>query len=255
LATPTARNASTENPGIMMCGDSTGDGINVIDTAASGDVFRRGYGGGGGQEDGLNSRAMSFSEASTTTVDTATPWERKDLKIRWNTANMLWFSGLRGAVAYACVRSFPNQEGHRNEFIVTTMAIILITVFLLGSTTELALNCFKIDVGVDEKKYMQSYVREPIISNAITNFERRYIKPCVIRDFAIMESIRKDVQRFHETSFTPASRRSYHHNPVEHPTIEMTESGYLDCIDEDDTTDAAVEKLVRTDSLFDYGAY
>jgi sodium/hydrogen exchanger 8 len=240
LATPTAGNASTENPGIMLHGDNNGDDFKVLDPALA-EAYS-----------GLAFRAMSFSEQSATTVDTATPWERKDLKIRWNTANMLWFSGLRGAVAYACVRSFPNQHGHHNEFAMTTMAVILITVFLLGSTTELALNWFNIDVGVDEKKYMQSYVREPIVSNAITNFERRYIKPCVIRDFVIMESIRMDVQRVHQASVIPSGRR--HHNQVEPPTIEMTESGYLDCIDEEDT-DAAVEKMVRTDSLFDYGAY
>ena len=51
LATPTARNATTENPGIMIDGDSTGDGVNVIDTAASGDVFGGGY--SGGHEHGL----------------------------------------------------------------------------------------------------------------------------------------------------------------------------------------------------------
>jgi hypothetical protein len=32
----------------------------------------------------------------------------------------------------------------------------------------------------------------------------------------------------------------------------MTESGYLDAFDDEEET---VEKLVRTDSLFDYGGY
>mmetsp|Transcript_16230 Transcript_16230/g.26401 ORF Transcript_16230/g.26401 Transcript_16230/m.26401 type:complete len:651 (-) Transcript_16230:806-2758(-) len=237
LATPTMRNAGEEgNPGVMFERDSTGGGVNVIDPMAA-----DGYGE-------MNDRVMSFSEQSVATVDTATPWARKDLKIRWNTANMLWFSGLRGAVAYACVRTFPNTLGHQKQFAMTTMAVVLITVFLLGSTTELALSWFKINVGVDEKKYMQSYLREPIVSSAITNFERRWIKPFVIRDFAIMESIRKDVQRAREEVLSPRMRRD--HKPVE-PTIEMTESGYLDCVDDEDP----VEKLVRTDSLFDYGAY
>ncbi|KAL3912607.1 MAG: hypothetical protein SGILL_006815, partial [Bacillariaceae sp.] len=242
LATPTARNAS-ENPGVMFERDSVGDGVNVIDPSAAPPPYRNPH------HQTLDHRAMSFSDQSVNTVDTATPWERKDLKIRWNTVNMLWFSGLRGAVAYACVRTFPDNLGHQKDFAMTTMAVVLITVFLLGTTTELALSWFKIDVGVDEKKYMQAYVREPIVSNGITNFERRYIKPCVIRDFMIMESIRRDVQR-HEEVKAQSSRRRYHHTPVE-PTIEMTESGYLEEIDEEET----VEKLVRTDSLFDYGAY
>jgi hypothetical protein len=231
----------------MFEGDSVGDGINVIDPSA---VPSYRNPSPHHQSLDMDRRAMSFSDQSVNTVDTATPWERKDLKIRWNTVNMLWFSGLRGAVAYACVRTFPDTLGHQKDFAMTTMAVVLITVFLLGSTTELALSCFKIDVDVDEKKYMQAYVREPIVSNAITNFERRYIKPCVIRDFVIMESIRRDVQR-HDEVKAQSSRRRYHHTPVE-PTIEMTESGYLDAFDDEEET---VEKLVRTDSLFDYGGY
>jgi NhaP-type Na+/H+ or K+/H+ antiporter len=34
-----------------------------------------------------------------------TPFQRRDLKIQPHTAHVLWFSGLRGAVAYACVRT------------------------------------------------------------------------------------------------------------------------------------------------------
>lgn len=41
---------------------------------------------------------------SVLSSQTLTPVARKDLKIRNGTANMLWFSGLRGAVAYACAK-------------------------------------------------------------------------------------------------------------------------------------------------------
>jgi hypothetical protein len=40
------------------------------------------------------------------------------------------------------------------------------------------------------------------------------------------------------------------HTPV-HPTIEMTESRYLDALDKE----IGIDKLVRPDSLFDYGAH
>ena len=131
--------------------------------------------------------------------------------------------------------------------------IILVTVFVLGLTTECALSCFSIDVGVDEKKYMQSYLREPIASNALLNLERRFVKRCVIRDFDIMESIRKDVQRTHESHSSPTmvlrDRRPCDHG-IE--AIEITESGYLGGVEDDDMT---IQKLVRSDSLFDYGGY
>jgi NhaP-type Na+/H+ or K+/H+ antiporter len=61
-----------------------------------------------------------------------TPVEHGDLKILPNCAHMLWFAGLRGAVAYACVSTFPDIYGHRDSFIITTMMIILTTVFILG---------------------------------------------------------------------------------------------------------------------------
>ena len=208
------------------------------------------------QRDGILSyRTQSFSDQSVATEVTATPWESKDLKIRTNTIHMLWFCGLRGAVAYACVRTFPDDLNHRKDFAMTTMAVILITVFGLGLTTECALTWFNIDVDVDEKKYMQSYLREPIASNFLLNLERRFIKRCVIRDFDIMESIRRDVQRatdIHSSPHVVVRDRRNVMNGIE--AIEMTESGYLGGVEEDDTHHA-IQKLVRSDSLFDYGAH
>lgn len=204
------------------------------------------------RDDELGYRTQSFSDQSVATEVTATPWESKDLKIRGNTTHMLWFCGLRGAVAYACVRTFPDDLGHRKDFAMTTMAIILITVFVLGLTTECALSWFNIDVGVDEKKYMQSYLREPIASNTLLNFERRFVKRCVIRDFDIMESIRNDIQRSHDHHSSPTMViRDTRPRGQGIEAIEITESGYLDGVEGDLT----LQKLVRTDSLFDYGGY
>ena len=71
---------------------------------------------------------------------------------------------------YACVRTFPDTLGHQKDFTMTTMAIVLITVFLLGGTTELALKIFEIDTDVDEHTYMRETLREPIVSSRIRNF-------------------------------------------------------------------------------------
>jgi NhaP-type Na+/H+ or K+/H+ antiporter len=57
-----------------------------------------------------------------------TPLECGDLKILPNCAHMLWFAGLRGAVAYACVRTFRNIHHHHDIFVMTTMMIVLVTV-------------------------------------------------------------------------------------------------------------------------------
>jgi len=105
----------------------------------------------------LQAGASSDSSDITNAVsmaDTLTPPTRRDLKIRDNTAHMLWFAGLRGAVAYACAKEFPNAFGNRSAFVFTTMFIVLFTVFVFGCSTELALKTFRIETNVDEDKYM-----------------------------------------------------------------------------------------------------
>ena len=79
---------------------------------------------------------------------------KNDLRINRNVAHVLWFSGLRGGVAYACARAFPNEYGNREVFVVTTMAITLFTVFGFGCTTDLVLNVMSVDQSVDEDEYM-----------------------------------------------------------------------------------------------------
>jgi NhaP-type Na+/H+ or K+/H+ antiporter len=143
-------------------------------------------------EDGNQSFDQSVASEAT-----ATPYHRKDLKIRSNTANMMWFSGLRGSVGYACVRHFPDTLGHQKEFTMTTMAIVLITVFLMGGTTETALGFFKINIGVDEDIYMKQSLREPVISNSILKFgtfrcqvvTSPSVTPFTHRCFALLPSI------------------------------------------------------------------
>jgi len=64
---------------------------------------------------------LVISKRSSSLEGTRTSYSCQDLKIHWNTAHMLWFSGLRGAVAYACAKTFPNSLGNRTPFVITTM--------------------------------------------------------------------------------------------------------------------------------------
>ena len=74
-------------------------------------------------------------------------------KIKANTQHMLMYSGLRGAVAFACATTFPDVNGNKDLFIVTTMTIVLVTVFVLGGGTETALSALNIPVDVDENQF------------------------------------------------------------------------------------------------------
>jgi solute carrier family 9 (sodium/hydrogen exchanger), member 8 len=155
------------------------------------------------------------------------------IKIEWKTAHMLWYSGLRGAVAYACVRSFPNTFNHRTELVAVTMAIILLTVFLFGSTTECFLYLLKIPTNVDEDTYMACSQNVQTISSSFQKFEESYIQRLVIRDFyPVNTSIRLNLASSEELQ-----SKYQHQNAVSHGEFSLTNQ----------------QEYKRKESLYDYG--
>jgi NhaP-type Na+/H+ or K+/H+ antiporter len=130
------------------------------------------------------------SDDASTLRTTQTPTVRHDLRIHANTAHMLWFSGLRGAVAYACVRSFPDTFGHRREFILATMVMVLVTVFGLGGTTEIMLHRLHIPTNVDEDAYMHDWHEARHSSMWFLKFE----------DFARRYFVRQDLEELTSAS-------------------------------------------------------
>lgn len=89
-----------------------------------------------------------------------TPARRKDREIPAKFMHVLWFAGLRGAVAYACAKNFPDVYGHANDFVTTTMVIVLINVLVMGGFTDYLLDLLKIRIGVDEKQYMRTWRKQ-----------------------------------------------------------------------------------------------
>lgn len=47
---------------------------------------------------------------------------------------VIWFAGLRGATSFALSLNMPPQ--HRDVYVTTTLAIIIITTFICGGLTE-----------------------------------------------------------------------------------------------------------------------
>ena len=99
-----------------------------------------------------------------------TPMKRRDKKISSSFMHVLWFAGLRGAVAYACVRDFPEVFGHNDEFIAATMVIVLVTIIVMGGATEHLLRYLKIDMGVDVDDYMIEWHRQRELRGPIHRF-------------------------------------------------------------------------------------
>lgn len=86
-----------------------------------------------------------------------TPLRRKDKHISPEMMHVLWFAGLRGAVAYACVRDFPDVLGHNDEFIAATVVIVLGTIIGMGGATESLLRYLQVNMDVDEDDYMEEW--------------------------------------------------------------------------------------------------
>jgi sodium/hydrogen exchanger 3 len=88
----------------------------------------------------------------------------KDDKIPLNTQHMLWFSGLRGAMAYCLSIIFPGPN--REVWKCTTMAIALASVLLMGGGTQHALDRLQIPYGdaVDAEEDTASKGRYGLVS-------------------------------------------------------------------------------------------
>jgi len=108
------------------------------------------------------------------------PYNTDIYVIKAKTSHMLWHAGLRGAVCYACVETFPNANGNREAFVSITMGIVLMSVFLMGSTTNAGLNFFNIDCEIDEEKYMEE--KKAIGFSRFQVFENQHILPFLLRD-------------------------------------------------------------------------
>lgn len=219
-------------------------------------------------------REKIIPKSSILTEGTRTPQSRQDLKIHWNTAHMLWFSGLRGAVAYACAKTFPNNLGNRTPFVITTMVIVLVTVFLLGGTTEIALDALDIDVDVDEEEYMKNE-SEHLNFGLLDTFEKRYVCPYVIRDYGRSPSRPDDLMMSSGRLAAPDglvesaglalpdSRTSTSTSTMPQPAaadlqsyagqqVEMTELDHLNMLRRMGIVSA--ESVRRKKSLYDYGS-
>jgi hypothetical protein len=145
---------------------------------------------GGGGDDVVDDDGAAGSGSSDGSVSTTSSWSsrretperRLDKRISLNFMHMLTFAGLRGAVAYACARDFPNLYGNRDSFVTTTMAIVLFTVIIMGGATQPLLERLKIRTGVDEKEYMRNWHAQRKLKGRFHRFEYHFIYRLAIRE-------------------------------------------------------------------------
>jgi len=130
--------------------------------------------------------STSFYELMPTVVSKReTPERKRDKIIPVKFMHLLWFAGLRGAVAYACAREFPDAYGHRDEFIAATMVIVVVTIVLMGGATEPLMDRLGIQMNVDNDKYMKSWHQQRKLEGRLLHFEYHWIYRFVVRDQSI----------------------------------------------------------------------
>jgi NhaP-type Na+/H+ or K+/H+ antiporter len=228
-------------------------------------------------------QGIQTSESNTTEA-TLTPIPKRDLKIQPKTAHMLWFSGLRGAMAYACVRSFPDTFHHEREFTSTTMMIVLVTVFVLGGATEAVLQLLNVEMNIDEDQYMDAWRQSDQAPKPgfWTFLDERLIQRWVIRDYEVpsvdplssklstassaapsanaqrWESASSSIAPVASSNSESAAERRVIQNHVssshheQQPDIDLTESMQYDTLYDTDVARSQCSSR-RRPSLFDYG--
>jgi len=175
-----------------------------------------------------------------------------DLKITWTNCHMLWLSGLRGAVAYACAKNFPKDNGNRSAFVFTTIFIVLFTVFVMGGTTECALMSLNVSMYVDEEEYMKTHGKW-ITKGWFYEIEKKYIYPLVIRNYTEVAS------REEEGGLAYAEMRESFEDRIEIQSIEMTELGHLGIVKRMEVdrqleySHMIKQNVMKKRSIYDYG--
>jgi NhaP-type Na+/H+ or K+/H+ antiporter len=120
----------------------------------------------------------SSSRVSSSSANASSPWsirrqtpeKRKDKEIPIKFMHVLWFSGLRGAVAYACARRFPDVNGNRDEFLGTTAVIVVFSIIVMGGAMGPLLQFLGIRTGVSEEEYMEKWHKERALKGPFHRF-------------------------------------------------------------------------------------
>ena len=110
-----------------------------------------------------------------------TPAKRLDKVIPTKFMHVLWFAGLRGAVAYACARDFPDLYGNQDEVVAATMVIVFVTIIIMGGLTEPLLYMLDIRMDVNDKEYMREWRLRRSLKGPFHDFEKMFVYDIVVR--------------------------------------------------------------------------
>jgi NhaP-type Na+/H+ or K+/H+ antiporter len=144
-------------------------------------VWGRLFGGGGNTVVDSNSTSDRNSASADGGLSRVVHDESQFETISLKTQNMCVFAGLRGAVAFACALNFPNTNGMQDDILLLTMLIVLITVFLLGSSTSAALEYLQIEVDVDDTQ-LELHINEETLGRRLMVLSDKVLSKMCLRE-------------------------------------------------------------------------
>jgi sodium/hydrogen exchanger 8 len=118
----------------------------------------------------------------------------RSVKISFQNQVIMWFSGLRGAIAFALSLHLPFQKETRSVLITTTLVIVLVTIVILGGSTlpllKLLRSRYTDKLRMSKTEDQGSAIdaddleRSEVSSRGIlSDLDRRYVVPFLRRRF------------------------------------------------------------------------
>lgn len=99
----------------------------------------------------------------------------RNTKIEGTHQLMMWFSGLRGAMAFAMAMDLRKKSDNGPLFLTTTLVIILVTVLLQGNITAPVLKLLGIQMNQEIEE-----AKTPYKKSWWQKIDKHYLKPIFI---------------------------------------------------------------------------
>jgi sodium/hydrogen exchanger 3 len=167
-------------------------------------------------------------------------------KIPMNQQLMLWFGGLRGAMAFALSIAVPTREPFNERvFLTTTLVIAIFTIFVFGGLTVPLLKYLKVpmrghgepqaaseDTG-DSETETRTLEIASLQKSKVMNFDRQVLRPLFIRMSALQTKAAAQREAMNPERDTEMRPMTSHHDGVHAPikinfnTSDMDEDGQL----------------------------
>ncbi|KAL7692986.1 putative cation/H+ exchanger, na+/H+ exchanger, isoform 8, cation/H+ exchanger, CPA1 family [Plasmopara halstedii] len=96
-------------------------------------------------------------------------------KITLNQQHVIWYGGMRGAVAFALSKSFPGEK--RPEIVATTLIVVLLSIIIMGGGTVAVLDKCRIPRLTAEEEAALDKTVKPHRHMRALQFDNKYLIP------------------------------------------------------------------------------